>query len=141
MQPEGFICNKCGDCCRGFSDDFGVVVFPYEVDDLANDLKIEADVFVTKYCNAISIEINDKPQELYMLRHIDGRCVFLDGNDCTIHHAKPIQCKNGPFGFFWDGDRRFDCMVNVDVPKDWESTKNDIKIIIQLNTQEYSQIR
>lgn len=33
------------------------------------------------------------------LRFVDGHCIFLDGATCTVHDAKPVQCRTWPF---WD---------------------------------------
>ncbi len=31
-----------------------------------------------------------------ILRRTDAGCIFLDGNDCTIHEARPDTCKLFP---------------------------------------------
>jgi hypothetical protein len=31
------------------------------------------------------------------LRFVAGRCILLDGKACSVHEAKPVQCRTWPF--------------------------------------------
>jgi Fe-S-cluster containining protein len=63
-------------------------------------------------------DLNHK-RGLFRLKSRDGKCIFLDGNSCTLHEkgSKPIFCQMYPFKF--DGIIHADEIVlKVSVVKD-----------------------
>ena len=90
-----FSCSKCGECCRGLSENKFVILFPGEDQFLAEAMGIPLDEF-----DRFTAQV-DQFQELGVtakrLRYEDGACVFLDeDNLCKIHKFKPYQCRMGP---------------------------------------------
>jgi Fe-S-cluster containining protein len=130
-----FVCTKCGMCCCGFSENNGVILFPKDIKRIANKLNIPLQSFKTKYCYSRELITEKKTLTLFFLRHISGRCIFLnDFNLCIIYDFKPIQCTKGPFYFFWkEGECfNFECMKNVKVPENWSTYDDDFELIAAL---------
>lgn len=124
VSPEGFECSKCGQCCTGFGDDFGVFVFDFEVAEIARTLQLSSETFIDYYLTPYQLLEKPKRVQIYLLKHIEGNCVFLKNNLCGIHSVKPAQCQRGPFGFFWDGNKRYSCMTG-DISNGWSSSQLD----------------
>lgn len=126
----GFECTKCGDCCKGFSEDFGVILFPFEIKPLATNLTISEDEFKAKFCTSKNTEVDGKKIDLFYLRYDkEGMCLFLKNNACSIHSFKPLQCQKGPFNFFWDGEMKFECMKKTYLPENWSTELEDIELV------------
>ena len=126
----GFECTKCGDCCKGFSEEEGVVLFPFEINHLAVNLGISEEEFKARFCTSKNIEIEGKQVCFFYLKYDkDGACLFLENNACSIHAFKPLQCQRGPFGFFWDGRIQFECMKKTRIPKNWNTELEDIELV------------
>lgn len=51
-----------------------------------------------------------------------GRCIFLEGNRCTIHAVKPFECAE-----FWCGDT-YDGNRHLDAAKAWDSDEVQAQI-------------
>lgn len=127
-----FECGKCGRCCCGFSENKGVVLFPEDIDRISKKLNLTSKIFKTKYCYSQEIVTKRKTLTIYILRYIDGRCVFLNkSNLCEIHEFKPIQCHKGPIHIYWDDERWYNCesMRNIKLPEDWSTDEGDFKLI------------
>jgi Fe-S-cluster containining protein len=87
-----FDCTQCGKCCHGRGDVAHVYVNYQERKRLAEHLGISLPEFNKAYTQA-----EDTGHRT--LRFVDGHCIFLDGPTCTVHEAKPVQCRTWPF---WD---------------------------------------
>jgi uncharacterized protein len=85
-NEEIFICQKCGDCCKGYG---GTFVTKKDIIRIADYIGAERDTFVDKYC-AVS---GNRP---VLAQAENGFCIFWD-NLCTIHPVKPKMCKKWPF--------------------------------------------
>jgi Fe-S-cluster containining protein len=110
VNPPEFICNGCGKCCTGGTDDLGVLLLPDDISRIADYLNLNPDEFVEKCCDGRPFPVSSK-LEMRQLRTEGGRCIFLrTDNLCAIHDVKPLQCETGPFGMFWDGELRYECM-------------------------------
>lgn len=102
------------------------MLFPEDSERISKHLHLSVDDFEAKYCRHLKMSTALGDLTITYLRHIDGACVFLnDDGLCTIHRDRPIQCQRTPFGFFWDGQRDFDCMKNVDVGNEWSTEADD----------------
>jgi uncharacterized protein len=75
-------CAGCGRCCHFFQ----IQVNPYEVLRLARHLGLTTTDFLDRY-------LADGP---YLRRRDDGACVFLEGNRCGVHPARPLACRLYP---------------------------------------------
>ncbi|MDF1592310.1 MAG: YkgJ family cysteine cluster protein [Desulfobacterales bacterium] len=81
-----FQCTRCGDCCKGFG---GTYVTDAEIKAIAAFIKIDADEFLVKYCQASG-------QRQVLAQGQNGYCIFWDGL-CRIHPVKPRMCRLWPF--------------------------------------------
>lgn len=91
-----FGCTQCGKCCHargepGHPDEIAhVAVNEAEQQDLARHLGLDLREFQDRFTEA--------DEDGYRgLRFEQGHCVFLDGAHCTVHEAKPVQCRTWPF--------------------------------------------
>ena len=107
LKSIGFECIRCGECCRSFSGDNRVIIFPGEVRKIIktnklnwNDVcKPSIPLFIddTGILHAFEWELN---------RHESGDCVFLNDNyTCKIYDQRPWICRTYPFYLvFENGD-------------------------------------
>lgn len=93
---ERFECQRCNECCRqpGY-----VYLAGGEAETIAAFLGMDLYDFTDRYC-----EIVDR-RRLVLKKHADESCVFLNASGCSIHAAKPVQCKDFPFR--WRTERSF----------------------------------
>jgi len=84
---EAFECQRCGDCCRwpGY-----VYIAQDDVKRIAAHLGLSEFEFVNRYA-----EIVHRPR-LNLKTKPNGECVFLEGNECSIHKVKPKHCADFP---------------------------------------------
>jgi hypothetical protein len=85
-----FACTACGKCCHGRGDVAHVYVNYQERKRLAEFLELSLADF-----NRIYTRVEDNGHR--SLRFQDNHCIFLDGPLCTVHDAKPTQCRTWPF--------------------------------------------
>ena len=121
MSPENrpddeglvrFECTKCGACCR--LPEMIVTVTGADLRRLASALDISVPVLMRAldfYVLSENETIPDGMREIprvkteqglayIALRKMDdGSCIFLDGNLCMIHPARPSVCRTFPFIF------------------------------------------
>lgn len=84
-----FRCHGCGNCCRG---DGYVFLEDAEIRRLAVYLDLSVEEFTERYTRTIeSGRLVLKDQD-----DADKSCVFLKENRCTVHEAKPDQCRDFP---------------------------------------------
>jgi Fe-S-cluster containining protein len=58
---------------------------------LAGFLGLEEPVFIERYTR-----LRPDRRGLALRDHADGRCIFLEGNDCAVQPVKPQQCRDFP---------------------------------------------
>jgi Fe-S-cluster containining protein len=89
-----FGCTQCGACCRikGY-----VWLGGPDIARMADFLKLSIDEFRARYVQEHVIEGQDE-RGLSLVKVPHG-CVFLDDatNQCTLHDARPTQCRTFPF--------------------------------------------
>jgi len=84
-----FPCFRCGICCTGYQ----IYMSQEEAQELAKNLGITMQSFVDNYLDP------RWPGESVVVRHIAGRCPFLDQPEgsifglCRIHNFKPFCCR------------------------------------------------
>jgi Fe-S-cluster containining protein len=81
-------CQRCGACCRWPGE---VRVGGDEVTRLAALLKLDEPEFVEKHTR-----LREDRKGLALRERSDHACIFLEGNSCLVHAAKPEQCKEFP---------------------------------------------
>ena len=84
-----FACRGCGECCRTRGKYGFVYVSLPERRRLARHLRLSTRAFTVRFC--------EKSNGFFQLRSIGKDCVFLEGNRCRAHRARPEQCKTWPF--------------------------------------------
>ncbi|TFG11670.1 MAG: YkgJ family cysteine cluster protein [Promethearchaeota archaeon] len=108
----GFSCKMCGDCCRGF-DEGEVYLYLDDVIKLADFLNFKGKSglkkFAKKYLKIVDHTFYYKDPDSQMGKNYkikalgfkfegeDEHCHFLVGNKCTVHEARPFQCRCFPF--------------------------------------------
>lgn len=95
-----FCCQRCAECCKHVHK-----VIPAEALDifrLAKHLQ-KADPSIKTYEEVVDRYLDPMPIDksgffILMLKSVgeDDRCIFLDGNRCTIQPAKPRACRTYP---------------------------------------------
>ena len=107
-----FSCQKCGACCLGFKEG---EVYLYKDDiarlakllnltskaslrDFAKEyLKVVNDSFFWKEPGAVRAKTYRYKTLGFKFTGDDEHCHFLKDNKCTIHEARPFQCRCFPF--------------------------------------------
>jgi len=105
--PRRFECTACGACCRfpGL-----LLLFPQDVQDLAEGLGISVGEFVAEFCDSVEIEFVFTDQTilewgLYLKKKLRSyECIFLEGDSCTVHSFKPSICRQSPISLMVFGD-------------------------------------
>jgi Fe-S-cluster containining protein len=120
----------CGECCKNFSNAKGVILFPADIIAISKELIISVDIFIGEYTYSKYIKIDNMSVEIFYIKHIDGACIFLSKDLlCGIHEYKPIQCREGPLNFFWDGSFDQDCIKSIVIPENYSTDELDDKLI------------
>ena len=107
-----FSCKMCGECCRGFNEG-EVYIYKEDILRLANFLNIkmknELNKFAKTYLKVIEGTFywkkpNSTRGKTYRFKTLglkfigkDEHCHFLIDNKCSVHQARPFQCKCFPF--------------------------------------------
>ncbi|MFW9783869.1 MAG: YkgJ family cysteine cluster protein, partial [Candidatus Heimdallarchaeota archaeon] len=105
-------CQMCGDCCRGFNEG-EVYLYKDDILRLAKFLDIAGTEglkdFTKKYVKVIKDtffwkEPGAQRGKTYKFKTLgfaftgeDEHCHFLKGNLCSVHEARPFQCRSFPF--------------------------------------------
>jgi Fe-S-cluster containining protein len=87
-----FGCTRCGRCCTGKP---GVVrITRDEVAAIASKVHLSDTAFIERFTRPLD------DGHLSLLEKTDGACVFFDeSKGCTVHAARPLQCRLYPFWF------------------------------------------
>lgn len=109
-------CYKCGKCCR---TKMGPFVFPDDVPIICDYLSIKPIDFLNEYCIKHAFTYDKNTVDLYSIKSIDNKCMFLDDKLCSIYNARPFQCRNAPYNFlgyyeFW---KHMPCVTPDDFSK------------------------
>jgi len=107
-----FSCQMCGDCCRGLHEG-EVYLYQDDIQLLADHLNMKGkkglNDFAKKYLKVINDsffwrEVGAKKGRTYRFKTLgfdfmggDEHCHFLIKNKCSVHKARPFQCRSFPF--------------------------------------------
>ncbi len=107
-----FSCQMCGDCCRGF-DEGEVFLYRNDIYRLAKFLNLTGNnglrKFAKRYLKVIENtffwkEDNAERGKTFRFNTLafsftgeDEHCHFLVNSRCTVHQARPFQCRCFPF--------------------------------------------
>ena len=115
MPAKGFVCRRCGACCRG---EGSVFLYPEDIVAIAAHLALPRQETVDRYADFVILEIPEEGGSWLYLPYLVLRkdeahtCLFLRERLCAIHDAKPAQCRETPFvaEFFDDAAWRADLL-------------------------------
>jgi Fe-S-cluster containining protein len=101
----GNTCFRCGTCCKvnTTADYIKVILLPEDVRSISQYLHINSKQFLAEYCVPFFIDIS-KYCQTYLLKALDGKCIFLHDSLCKIHTIKPYQCRMAPNDLFRGSD-------------------------------------
>lgn len=85
-----FHCRQSGRCCHRRGDIGYVYVNLRERRRLAAHLNLPLEEFTSRYTVA-------EDDDSRVLRFDGEHCTFLENNQCSVHVAKPVQCRTWPF--------------------------------------------
>jgi len=91
-------------CCRNLN----LFLYPYDVIQLKNRLKITSDQFLDKYVDIVLRDSNFFPDVLLTMSDDQERtCPFLSGSGCKVYADRPGTCRTFPVekGVFYDAER------------------------------------
>jgi Fe-S-cluster containining protein len=81
-------CTECANCCR----EVYVSLSAGEIEVLAEYLELEVDEVIRQYTTR---DPSDRSSTI--IRHVNGGCVFLDGDLCMVYMARPTACREFPY--------------------------------------------
>ena len=92
-----FKCRRCGNCCKWHGY---VRLKDYEIDKIAEFLKMEVEEFLDEY----TVLTPDR-RALSLTERENGECCFYDAENslCIIQTVKPQQCIDFPQLWNFDG--------------------------------------
>ncbi|MHA1477552.1 MAG: YkgJ family cysteine cluster protein [Promethearchaeota archaeon] len=107
-----FSCQMCGSCCRGF-DEGEIYLYQDDILRLTQSLNItkksELEKFAKQYLKVINDSFFWKEPgaargKTFRFKSLgfkfsgdDEHCRFLKDNSCSVHEARPFQCRCFPF--------------------------------------------
>ncbi|GAI60412.1 unnamed protein product [marine sediment metagenome] len=107
-----FSCQMCGACCRGFKEG-EVYLYKDDIARLTKLLNLKSKASLRKFAKEYLKVVNDSffwkesgavGAKTYRYKTLgfkftgdDEHCHFLKDNECTIHEARPFQCRCFPF--------------------------------------------
>lgn len=94
-EPFKFHCTMCGKCCINRED---ILLTPKDLYNMAKELKITPNDFVSRYCDVYVGEASRIPIVRIQPRGTIKRCPLLKDRKCAVHNAKPTVCAMSPIG-------------------------------------------
>lgn len=93
-----FSCTRCGLCCGDTPQKTRHIL----------TLTSEAEKIAEETCKPIAdftVEIKGKPPYSHEIKKTgDGKCVFLQENQCTVYENRPLICRFYPFQLTYNKD-------------------------------------
>lgn len=88
--PFSFVCEGCGDCCRGRED---IVLSGYDLWRIAARLRLPPRIVARGFCRGSIGTVSRLPVlRLAPVKKEHNNCPFLSGGRCAIHDAEPLVC-------------------------------------------------
>lgn len=82
----GFSCKRCATCCKGKV----VILSEHDISRIKPHVKVNFFERTTKFEKKLT-------GADYKILMVDGSCVFLEGNTCTVYDYRPDTCRRHPF--------------------------------------------
>jgi len=86
--PIFYECERCTACCRWPGE---VRLNEGEISRISGFLGLSEVEFIQKYTR-----VTEDRRGLALEDKVNGECIFLDGNDCSVQPVKPCQCCEFP---------------------------------------------
>ena len=97
IEQTGFICLKCGTCCKETDPDSNLVITgPDEIRMIMEGTGLSFEEIVRPYPELI-IDSGRQYTFGWVLRHVGDHCMFLKDNCCMIYNFRPWICRTFPF--------------------------------------------
>lgn len=108
-QEQGvwYACQRCTNCCRWPGQ---VRLTDEDILRISEYLGMSQWDFIQRHTR-----LQASRKGLALLEQADGACEFLDGRDCRIQDAKPVQCAGFPNAWSFPGWR--DVCEAVPIPR------------------------
>ena len=87
-MPIFYECQRCTACCRWPGQ---VRLDDSEITRLSAFLQLSEHDFIQRYTR-----LTQDRRGLALQEKVNGECIFLDGNDCSVQPVKPRQCREFP---------------------------------------------
>ena len=94
-----FHCSKCGLCCSDTKQKIRcILLLESEATDISNQIHQPKQYFTTK-------AKNKSPYLYEMKKNSQGKCLFLEDNNCAIYEYRPLICRFYPFELKFSHDK------------------------------------
>lgn len=138
VSPRGhfsFQCRQCGACCRHIKE--SVPLESLDAFRLARYLRDKGepiqcmDDVLAKY--AIPVLLHESGYMVFVLSTVgsDDACIFLKGNKCTIHAAKPRACRTYPISVGPATSGGYEAYLSMEQPRHFQGPQQSVKKWIQ----------
>jgi len=87
-MPVFYECQRCTACCRWPGQ---VKLSDAEIAVLATHKEMTEDAFIQEYTR-----LNTDRTGLALKDKLNGECIFLNGDNCSVQPATPQQCRDFP---------------------------------------------
>jgi len=85
-----FECQRCSRCCGDTKTrERRIVLLEAEVGLIAATNRVPSATFALPNAGTQAYT--------FSMRKVDGRCIFLNGTECTVYEARPLVCRFYPF--------------------------------------------
>jgi Fe-S-cluster containining protein len=124
-----FKCLRCALCCGDTKNRERAILL----------MKIEAEYIVQKTSKSLK-DFAEKirgyqPYVYRMKKTADGKCVFLNGNSCTIYSIRPLICRFYPFQLESFGNNRYAFTYTEECPSIGKGPELEKKYFAKLLTK------
>lgn len=119
MAGKPYACRRCGACCTG---DGSVFLYPDDLPALAAHLGLTLQTLIDRHTDYLILELPDGANGwlylpyLTLRKEAKERCVFLKDELCSVHAAKPAQCRETPFVEEFFSDDEWNAAVRRNCP-------------------------
>jgi len=105
-----FECQNSGNCCVSRNSYGYVYLSTNDIKRFSKFFNLSFEDFELKYCQTTDgyIHLTEK-------KNLNGKCIFLKNNKCTVYKSRPMQCRTWPFwnenmnAKIWNEDIAINC--------------------------------
>jgi len=115
MDAEHFFRFNCApgvSCFTQCCQDVNIILTPYDVAQLKNELHLSSDEFLERHTIVLSRENQLIPVVFLKMREEDKRCPFVTEDGCAVYENRPWACRMFPLDMADDGT--FHLIADVD---------------------------